>query len=60
MAANDPRTEVRFSRETLRRLRAYRQELSKSLGKPVSMSKLVQVIVDQFFEKVDLTEEEKR
>jgi len=60
MAANDPRTEVRFSRATKRRLEELRRELSANLGKPVSMSKLVQVIVDQFFERADLLKEEKR
>lgn len=60
MAANDPRTEVRFPRDTRRRLEELRRELSRNLGRQVSMSKLVKVIVDQFFERADLSEKEKR
>jgi hypothetical protein len=53
VAANDPRIEFRPSREARKRLEELRRELSKQVGKPVSVSKLLGVIVAQFFEYAD-------
>jgi hypothetical protein len=50
---NDPRVEFRPPRRLRRQLDELRRELSEKLGKPVAMSRLVETILDQFFEKRD-------
>jgi hypothetical protein len=51
VSANDPRVEFRPSRKLRQQLDGLRRELKVKLKKPVSMSRLVGTILEQFFEK---------
>lgn len=58
LPANYHRVWIRFSKpETKRRLQAFRLELAKEINKPISMSKLVENIIEQYLDKNSPTSE---
>lgn len=54
MAANHSRVEVHFSRKNRERILKLKQEVRLRTGRFVSMSRLVDEIVNEFFEKQEI------
>ena len=55
MGANRPRVEVHFSRKNRERILKLKQEVRLRTGKFVSMSRLVDEIVGEFFERQEIS-----
>lgn len=59
MPKGHPRIEVSLSHEMRRRLEMEKMEISARLKRNVSMSKLIELIIDQYFETSVVQEEER-
>lgn len=56
MPVNYPRTEIHFSIAVSVKLSQLRQEIYEKTGKKISKSRLVEQIVDMFFERSELSQ----